>query len=369
MSTLREKLDPAAFRWLGLSAFVSALLLPLMWALSYTQKWTLVLVLLVLQGTLAWAGGLGSLLLAFLVPTGKRFRYVILFIAFIPLGAIAPFGFAMLALMTVASGGAWGRPLRIRGKQLHPELRQGSDWTKGARPNVSALTPATRRALEALWLHDAQKEHASVPAFARIAWMLAAVGAPADLMERAHVAGLEEIDHARRCFALAAGYGGRSHTVEPMPELLLGGLEFDGPPLVALALESLKDGCLLEDYNADVAGRCAKECTDTAAKDLLQRIAVEERSHADFSWDLLIWCLERGGATVQRAVIKELSRLDDIHRPTAASADKTVLVASADPAQLLAHGRIPDKIWAELWFFRLTETRSRAKGLLLDKAI
>ena len=26
-----------------------------------------------------------------------------------------------------------------------------------------------------------------------------------------------------RCFALAAGYGGRTHTVEPMPDLLLGG--------------------------------------------------------------------------------------------------------------------------------------------------
>ena len=38
-----------------------------------------------------------------------------------------------------------------------------------------------RAALEALWLHDAQKEHASVPAFSRISWMLAAVGAPADV--------------------------------------------------------------------------------------------------------------------------------------------------------------------------------------------
>src|SRR5690606_38147187 len=52
----------------------------------------------------------------------------------------------------------------------------------------------------------------------------AAAGAPADLLARAHRAALEEIEHAERCFALAAGYGGRTRSVEPMPDLLLGGL-------------------------------------------------------------------------------------------------------------------------------------------------
>lgn len=124
---------------------------------------------------------------------------------------------AILALFTwglpYLGGGAWGRPLRVRGRQLHPELRGGTDWTLGARPDPAGLDPATRRALEALWLHDAQKEHASVPAFSRISWILAALGAPAELLEGAHRAALEEIDHTRRCFALAAGYAGRSHSV------------------------------------------------------------------------------------------------------------------------------------------------------------
>lgn len=370
MSTLREKLDATAFPVLGLATLVSAIFALLMFGAMYMENWTAALGLLVVQSVLAWAAGLGSLLFVAMAPTGRRIKHFILFLILIPLGAVGPFVFAAFALLTAAAagGGAWGRPLHIRGKQLHPELRQGSDWTQGARPDASALTPATRCALEALWLHDAQKEHASVPAFARISWMLAAVGAPADLMERAHVAGLEEIDHARRCFALAAGYGGRSHTVEPMPELLLGGLEFHGPPLVALALESLRDGCLLEDYNADVAGRCAERCTDAATKDLLERIAVEERSHADFSWDLLIWCLERGGAPVRRSVVEDLSRLEHIHRPTAVSAENAALIAEADPAQLLAHGRIPDTIWAELWSLRLTQTRRRAQNLLQQKA-
>src|SRR5882757_4212724 len=46
------------------------------------------------------------------------------------------------------------------------------------------------------------------------------------------------------CFALAAGYGGRTHGVEPMPELLVGGLDVRGNALEQMALEALKDGCL-----------------------------------------------------------------------------------------------------------------------------
>jgi hypothetical protein len=267
------------------------------------------------------------------------------------------------ALLPWGGGGAWGRPLRVRGRQLHPALRVGSDWTRGERPRVDGLDAPTCAALEALWLHDAQKEHASVPAFARISWLLAAVGAPAELMERAHVAGLEEIDHARRCFALAAGYGGRTHTVEPMPDLLLGALDVRGDPRVLLAVESLTDGCLLEDFNADVAAACAAVCEDPAARDVLQRIAREERSHAELSWDLLAWALAAGGAPVRAAVHEALGRLEGIARPTAVSGDKAALLAAADPARLRAHGRLPDPEWARLWAARLVATRERADRL------
>jgi hypothetical protein len=41
-----------------------------------------------------------------------------------------------------------------------------------------------------------------------------------------------------------------------MPDLLVGALDVQGDPLARLATESLTDGCLLEDFNADVAGAC-----------------------------------------------------------------------------------------------------------------
>lgn len=65
----------------------------------------------------------------------------------------------------------------------------------------------TRAALRDLWLHDARKEHASGPAFGQVAWQLMALGAPADLVRRAHESCLQEIDHAERCSALASACG------------------------------------------------------------------------------------------------------------------------------------------------------------------
>lgn len=276
----------------------------------------------------------------------------------------APLFFVSAAFPAVVLGSAWGRPLRVRGRQLHPDLREGSDWTRGSRPDPSKLDAPTRAALEALWLHDAQKEHASVPAFSRIAWLLAAVGAPADLMEWAHRAALEEIEHARACFALAAGYGGRSHSVAAMPDLLLGGLDLHADPVVTLATESLRDGCQLEDFNADVARACSEVCREPATRAVLETIAIEERSHAEFSWALLEWTIGRAPAKVLPAVEKCLAELATFPRPTAVNANSRVLVARADADRLLEHGRLPDERWGEIWEARLALTRQRLENLL-----
>lgn len=281
------------------------------------------------------------------------------------LGALAGWaGGAFLLALGSGMGGAWGRPLRVRGRQLHPELRAGSDWTRGERPDPSGLDAPTRAALEALWLHDAQKEHASVPAFSRVSWMLAAAGAPAELLEWSHRAALEELEHTRRCFALAAGYAGRSHTVEPMPDLLLGGLDVRGNALVVLAQESLGDGCQLEDYNADVAVACARACEEPVTRAVLELIAREERTHADFSWAVVAWLLERDFAAVAPALEAGLAQLATYPRPTAVAADKVALVAAADAGALLRHGRLPDAEWAALWAERLVKTRQRLRAAL-----
>jgi len=266
---------------------------------------------------------------------------------------------APVLLSACATSCGWGRPLRARGQQVFPQLRSGSDWTAGPRPSREGLDDATALALEALWLHDAQKEHASVPAFARIGWMLAAVGAPADLMAWAHRAALEEVEHAQRCFALAAGYGGRTHSVEPLPDLLLSGLELASDPLETLMRESLEDGCQLEEFNADVAADAALHCEEPVTRAVLEQIAREESSHAALSWALLEWAMARAPETAQRLLARAQRQLLEVRRPVAVSGHIAHLVAPADSLALRRHGRVPDEQLQALWQHRLGETLLR----------
>ena len=151
-----------------------------------------------------------------------------------------------------------------------------------------------------------------------------------------------------------------------MPELLVGGLDLHGDPLVRIAVESINDGCLLEDFNADVARACARACLDATTRDVLDRITREERSHAELSWRRLEFALARGGAPVERAVSKALLALERTPRPTAVSNATSALAARANPDAMRAHGRLPDAEWGALWTVRLAETRKRLEATLSE---
>ena len=134
--------------------------------------------------------------------------------------------------------------------------------------------------------------------------------------------------------------------------------------LLSRATESIGDGCQLEDFNADVAAECACVCEEPVTRAVLEQIAREERSHAEFSWALLQWLLQHHSASVRPAVEKALAQLDQIKRPTAVGWDKRRLVSAADETQLRRHGRIPDARWGELWSLRSAATRDRLGRLL-----
>lgn len=263
----------------------------------------------------------------------------------------------------LALGGAWGRPLRVKGVQIHPELERGSEWASGPAPHVDDLDARTKAALGALWHFDAQKEHASVPAFSRISWVLTALGAPAELVHDAHVSAMQEIDHARRCFALAAGYLGVTHTAKPMPEMLGEGLGLGANPLETLALESLKDGCLTEAFNADIAELAATRATDRAAKTLAQIIAKDERMHAEVSWRILAWCLERGD-TALRVKVRRLAEVLPEDGPTAYAPEHLPVVEGVEVARLEDHGRVAAHEWRPRYLRRKELTRRRALALV-----
>lgn len=244
-----------------------------------------------------------------------------------------------------------GRPLRIEGEQVIAAVHLGkeSNWAKGERPDCSQLDESTRMALEALWLRDAQGEHASIPAFSRISWQLAMIGAPPELLEWAHKAALEEINHARLCFALAEGYGKRSYSVQPIPEMAESGLDLTNDPITLIATETVFDGCLVEGFFAKAAAVAAAQCEEPAALAALDQIAREEASHTAFSWALLEWLFQEHPSLVKPIIENAHRNLGTHTRPNAISWEQKQLIEKADPELLSKHGRLSDEQWQTIW--------------------
>jgi hypothetical protein len=136
---------------------------------------------------------------------------------------------------------------------------------------------------------------------------------------------------------------------------------------VHLAQESLSDGCVLEDFNAAVAAACAAACAEPVTRSVLEQIAREEASHAEISWRIIEFCLDRSPYEVSRRMRESLRSLDTMVRPTAVSALNQSVVAAADPGVLRRFGRLPDDEWGLIWNARLRLANRRLSGML-DRA-
>ncbi len=167
------------------------------------------------------------------------------------------------------------------------------------------------------------------------------------------MATLEEIRHTQLCFALAQGYGGRSHTVKPLPQLMQSESYQGKTALQIFGQESLTDGCQLEDFNANVAAACAAVCQEPATKALLEVIASQERGHALFYWRVLEWCLSVKPKAIVPLIQSSVKSLPFIPRPQAVGSNLKALFDLADANKMRRHGRLPDFEWQTLWEKRL----------------
>jgi hypothetical protein len=217
-------------------------------------------------------------------------------------------------IVYTVSCGPTGRPYRVdaRPRLAAPERRAATDgWSRsppglaGAEaPLLDGLTAAERAALARAWTAAALSEHASVASFARFSLDLLAVGAPAELVERAHEAALDEIRHARLSFALAAAYAGEALGPGPFPVTAGdGGHVPVAASLAELAAATAIDGCVGETVAALVASEQLALATDPAVRAALAQIAADEARHAELAWQTVAWALGVGGAAVRAALV------------------------------------------------------------------
>jgi hypothetical protein len=168
----------------------------------------------------------------------------------------------------------------------------------------SALDPQTRALLAESWLRDALEEHASIAAFARFTMNLLSVGAPPELVTLSQRASLDEIHHARACFALAARYGAAARGPSP---LSLRGTSVE-MSLVEIATLAAEEGCVGETLGAALAAEQLAYAKDPEVIRALRKIAADEARHAELSWRFVAWAVREGGEPVRRAVVTSVQR-------------------------------------------------------------
>lgn len=226
-----------------------------------------------------------------------------------------------------------GRPFAIDGGARSGTLGGPGGWAALKEINVGTLDDQLRRRLAEAWARDALFEHASVASFDRFSLHLLAVAAPPMLVEDAHRAAIDEILHARICFALASAYAGEPLGPGPLPLEgdLLGKLD-----LPSIAAAAVTEGCVGETLASLEAATAFERATERAPKEALEQIADDEARHAELAWKFVRWALDTGGADTRAAVERAFMEALTAVRPPLPDEDPLV-------EGLAAHGRLSDR--------------------------
>jgi hypothetical protein len=152
---------------------------------------------------------------------------------------------------------------------------------------------------------EARIEYASVASFGELGLELMALGAPTSLVARCHRAAIDEIGHATALDKLAGRDGSRFGAIPHLLGRRIGGrFRSRRRHLARIAVASYRDGWLNEGLSAsDMAARAQRAESDDERR-AFERIAAEERSHAELGRDVVLWCFEESPQSVGRALAR-----------------------------------------------------------------
>jgi hypothetical protein len=206
-----------------------------------------------------------------------------------------------------------------------PSLAAQRFWDDLAQLGAHArsLPDYVRDALGRHFAHSAQMEHASIASFNRFSMQLLGLGAPAELVELAQRAALDEVHHARICFAIASEYLGQP--LGPAPLDLSGNL-LEERELDAVVAGTIVEGCVGETLAAVEAGASRDLARVPALRSAWALIAEDEASHAELAWSFVSWAIDQGGTAVrERARSSFAAALRDVEQAP-------VLSVASEPA-------------------------------------
>ncbi|MBX3200261.1 MAG: ferritin-like domain-containing protein [Labilithrix sp.] len=229
-----------------------------------------------------------------------------------------------------------GRPLRVGERVFRAAPTARDDWASRVAPDARAEEDeAVRAELAAYWLEQAAAEHASVASFNRFALQLLALGAPSEMLTATLDAARDEVRHAELCYGLAARYSGRP--VGP-GKLALPTGPLDVEP-VAVALETLRDGCLGESVAAELAREASAWARDPEVATVLEGIAADEERHAELAWRAVAWLVAEHGEPVRAAVVAFAASLAGEREAARGDDSVTDLATHGAPGARRQHAR------------------------------
>ena len=197
-------------------------------------------------------------------------------------------------------GCAHGRPLLREARPVLAGFAR-TRWIDASLPlpNLAGLSPADRGRLARFWASVGAHEHSSIAAFNRVALELLAHGAPERLLAASSRAALDEARHARHAFTLASAFAGA--TIGPASLPLGSSIEL-APTLEALAVRTVREGCIEETMSLLAAERMLAGTRDPAVRRVLAALVRDERRHVDLAWRTVRWALDAGGESVRESV-------------------------------------------------------------------
>ena len=189
-----------------------------------------------------------------------------------------------------------GRLFYVEDRATRAQTQEARGWM-GA--DVEAPTAFGEEAVERAahaWLEDALEEHASIAAFSRATLELMALGAPSELLAEYQRASLDEIRHARACFALVAALTGEDVSADR--------IAVEGPrdDLDAIISDVFWGGCVGESVAALCAQRALRGCAWEPARAALEEISGDEARHAALAWSTLSFLGEVEPERVRRVL-------------------------------------------------------------------
>jgi hypothetical protein len=193
-----------------------------------------------------------------------------------------------------------------------------------------ALPAEVRRALADHWSEVALLEHASIASFSLFTLALLSVGAPPSLIEGAHKAAMDEVEHAKLAFRLASRFAGHALAPGPLPvsDSAL------GSSIEELAVSTAREGCVGETVGAVEARAALERATDDEVRRVLGIVERDESAHAELAWQTVRWAIDCGGNPVRDAVGAAFRH--ELEVPLVPAAAR-----SADAELLAAHGVLP----------------------------